>query len=77
MWNIANIDNIPSHKASLDKFLRCITLTRFLDYNAVELEVKKNLVHFKKSLYILSFKGLEDFYWILCIQQFPLKLPSK
>lgn len=37
-----NIDHIPNHKVSFNKFLRCIILTRFLGYNAIKLEVNNN-----------------------------------
>lgn len=49
------MDHIPNHKAGLDKFLRCIILTRFLDYNAIKLEVNnKKTQYIKKSPYILK-----------------------
>lgn len=37
-----NIDHIPNHKVSFNKFLRCIILTRFLGYNAIKLEVNND-----------------------------------
>lgn len=51
-----NIDHIPNHKVSFNKFLRYIILTKFLGYSAIKLEVNDEKTHHTLKKILMYFE---------------------